>query len=453
MKHLITNYDGGIATYPQQLVFPRSIEEIQAVLRDVSRYPSPVRAMGSFHSLTPCASTDGTIISMSRMDKVIRIDPVGMTLTAQAGVQVIDAAKALRPHNLQLVTNIEIGNMTLGAAACCHSKDGLDGAEFGQASSYVTNIKWVTPKGELSEASESRDPELLRFVRSSYGLCGVIYEVTFRITPLQAVHFSYLPRPVRKLTENEVDRIIDASEGLICWTVGDKAHFQTRRRAERVGPFGPLFAAVRRRLWNHTEARVGRFIDRRVPTEALRHLAHESWFASSRLIFSALHLVGGSSLYNPDKIVDYRSTPASAKYAFTFWTFPRQQWLGTLKEYLEFSERHFRRYDFRCNMPLGSYYIKRDQNSLLSYSHGGDVFSIDPIHAYSDKGAWDRFLEEFNEFASTRGGIPLLNQSPFVNRNHVEAAYGSRWTDFSRRVAELDPDRRMLNPFFADLLS
>ena len=58
--------------------------------------------------------------------------------------------------------NIEIGNLTLGSAACCHTKDGLDGREFGQVSSYVTAIKWVNPAGELEEASEDTNPELLR---------------------------------------------------------------------------------------------------------------------------------------------------------------------------------------------------------------------------------------------------------------------------------------------------
>ena len=51
-------------------------------------------------------------------------------------------------------------------------------------------------------------------MRSSYGLCGVVYEVTFRIKPLEAIEFNYLPRPIKDLTEREVDGIIDALEGL-----------------------------------------------------------------------------------------------------------------------------------------------------------------------------------------------------------------------------------------------
>src|ERR1041385_1833730 len=217
MANKIVNYDGSISTSPQQLVFPETVEDIQAVLRDAARFPSPVRAMGSYHSLTPCASSDGTIINMSHMTRIIEIDKAGMTITAQAGLEYIDAEKALREHGLQFMLNIEIGNATLGSVACCHTKDALDGVEFAQISSYVTRIRWVMPNGELAEASETVNPELLPMVRSSYGLCGVIYEVTLRIKPIEAIHLSYVPRPVDELTQHEVDDFLDKSDGLLCW--------------------------------------------------------------------------------------------------------------------------------------------------------------------------------------------------------------------------------------------
>ena len=62
MPTTIVNYDGSITMTPQQVARPNTVEEIQEVLRDTARFPSPVRAMGSCHSLTPCVATDGTII-------------------------------------------------------------------------------------------------------------------------------------------------------------------------------------------------------------------------------------------------------------------------------------------------------------------------------------------------------------------------------------------------------
>src|SRR3989304_1922531 len=142
MNAKITNYDGGVITFPQKVVRPESVEELQAILEDTERFPSPVRAMGSFHSLTPCASSSGTIVSMSALKKLLNIDAQKMTLTAQAGLQLVEAAEVLRRHNLQFMLNIEIGNITLGSAACCQTKDSLDGVEYGQVNSYVTGIKW-----------------------------------------------------------------------------------------------------------------------------------------------------------------------------------------------------------------------------------------------------------------------------------------------------------------------
>jgi hypothetical protein len=451
MATTLTNYDGSIKTTPQQLVFAETVADIQAVLRDSTRYPSPVRAMGSHHSLTPCATSDGTIVNMSRMTRVLKIDKAHQTMTAEAGLQYIDAAKELRKADLQFPLNIEIGNMTLGSAACCHSKDALDGHEFGQVNSYVTKIKWVNPAGELEEASEDT-PDLLRRVRSSYGLCGIIYEVTLRVKPIEAAQFTYLPRPVDELTEDEVADIIRRSEGLVCWTLGRTAVFQTKKRVSDPVLLGKFQSEGRRLLWNNVAAFWARAIEQYLdgPLEAL---AQDQAVRLTRTIFFALQMSGGLHILGPDKTIDYRHTDAPGRYAFTFWAFRRDHWLSALRSYLEFADNHYRRYGFRCNMPLGSYYIRQDTNSLLSYSADGDTFSLDPIHAPADQVAWDRFLREFNEFAATRNGIPLLNQSPFVTRQQCEQAYGPRWTEFSAWVRSVDPAGRMLNPFFRDLLT
>lgn len=452
MAESLVNYDGSITITPQRIVRPTSVSEIQEVLRDTARYPGPVRAVGSCHSLTPCFATGGTVIDMRGLDRIIEIDTDKQTFTAQAGLQIVTAADALREREHQFFTNIEIGNMTLGAAATNHSKDALDGAEFGQFSSYVTRMKWVTPDGALAEADEG-SPDLLRKMRSSYGLCGVVYETTFRIKPIEVLHFSYLPRRVDELTEAEVDEILDQAEGAVCWTVGRTAIFQRRQRVEDRRIVLSLFGAIRRRLWNHSGAHAAHFIDQLISDERLRAAVREQADEATTLLYSTLRLFGGITLVAPDKTIDYSKTRQSARYAFTFWAFPRGEWLRTLRAYLDFADEHARRTGFRCNLPLGSYYIRKDTGSLLSYTHDREIFSIDPIHAVTDTVAWFEFLKRFNDFAFERQGIPLLNQSPFVERKHVEAAYGSRWNEFSDWVRAEDPQGRLLNPFFAALLS
>src|SRR5262249_52430416 len=271
-------------------------------------------------------------------------------------------------------------------------------------------VKWVNPRGELEEASEKRNPDLLRRVRSSYGLCGVIYEVTLRVKPIEIAQFTYLPRPVAELTEAEVQGIIGRSDGLVCWTLGRTSVFQTKTRVADPGLLAKLQAEGRRLLWNNIAAFWARAIDQYLD-QPFEPLAQDHAVRLTRMVFYPLDMPGAPHIRDPDKTIVYRHTDASARYAFTFWAFPRDEWLAALRAYLDFADDHYKRYGFRCNMPLGSYFVRRDDNSLLSYSSGGDVFSIDPIHAPADQGAWDAFRPEFNDSAARRNAIPRLTTS------------------------------------------
>ncbi len=190
------------------------------------------------------------------------------------------------------------------------------------------------------------------------------------------------------------------------------------------------------------------------PGPTLTNLAEDLGAEVELGFYKLLSASGGFTLYNPDKMIDYSHTSESARYAFTFWAFPRQEWVVNLNAYLDFADRHFKEHGFRCNMPLGSYFIRQDSHSLLSYSSDGDVISIDPIHAPGDRdrAAWAEFLHAFNAWAHQRGGKPLLNQSPFVTKAHVVSAYGERWKTVCDWIRTVDPDGRMLNPFFRELL-
>lgn len=453
MSTSIANYDGSIVSTPQVFVHAESVEHLQAILRDRVTYPGPVRAVGSNHSLTPCAASPGTMVGMKRLNRIIRIDPATRTFTAQAGLEIVDAAKALRQQKLQFLLNIEIGNLTLGAAACNHTKDALDGVEFGQVNSYVTGMKWVSPSGTLEEASEDASPERLALMRGSYGLAGIVYEVTFRIKPLEIIRFNYHQHDVASLTRAQIAEALAANQAMVCWTIGRTVTIQTRNSATELQH--DWLADARRFGWNFLAAFTARAIRQPKPGSSVSTFIEDIGFDLERGLYRLLSKGDGFTLYGPDKTVNYDETPPSARYAFTFWAFPRDQWVQNLKDYVGFAERYHAEHGFRCNMPLGSYFVRRDTHSILSYTWDGDVISLDPIHAPSgpaDQAAWDAFLRAFNAWAHTRGGLPLLNQSPFVTREQVVAAYGARWTTLCTWVRQQDPDGRLLNPFFSELL-
>src|SRR5215203_64512 len=449
----ITNYDGGITTTPQQHTHPKTVQELQEILRDKHKYPSPVRAMGSNHSLTPCAASTGTVVGMDGFTRIVKIDTARKTITAQAGLQLVDAAAAIRKKGLQFMLNIEIGNITLGSAACCQTKDSLDGVELGQVNSYVTSVKWVSPSGALEEASADRNPELLPFIRASYGLAGIVYEVTFKLKPLEIIRFNYDVHDVGDLTQELVEQTLAGNQTMVCWTLKDKIVLQTRNAATELKH--EWLGAARQYGWNFLAAFVGRGIRQHLAGTPLGTLTEDVGSGIELGFYRLLSGGGGFTLHAPDKTINYSKTPMSARYVFTFWAFPRADYARNLRDYVAWADAYYKEHGFRCNMPLGSYFIHKDTSSLLSYSYDGDILSLDPIHSPGEKDRpnWDKFLQAFNEWAHARGGIPLLNQSPLVKREHVLAAYGDRWTTLCNWLRTVDPNRRMVNEFFGGLLA
>ena len=76
----------------------------------------------------------------------------------------------------------------------------------------------MAPNGELREASVDDDPELLYLVRSSYGLCGIVYEVDFRIKPLEMVKFDYAIHDLDELTQDQVSQVIASNQSMVAWS-------------------------------------------------------------------------------------------------------------------------------------------------------------------------------------------------------------------------------------------
>lgn len=79
---------------------------------------------------------NGTVIDMMALNKIFEIGSAAKTITMQAGVLHIDAAKALEAEGLQFYVNVEIGNITVGSGACGGTKDAsffspAEGWEYG----------------------------------------------------------------------------------------------------------------------------------------------------------------------------------------------------------------------------------------------------------------------------------------------------------------------------------
>src|ERR1700722_13269079 len=175
----VTNWFGNIVSHPAVIVDANSVDDIVAVLKDPVKYPAPVRAVGSNHSTAPCGVADGGTLIRMKMNQILNVG--ADTLTVQAGATHLQMAKLLEAQNLKFYVNTETGSLSAASASCAGTEDAAFDGEFVQVGSYVIGVKMVLPSGDLLEVTEADQPDLMQLVRCSYGLFGIVYEVTYKI--------------------------------------------------------------------------------------------------------------------------------------------------------------------------------------------------------------------------------------------------------------------------------
>jgi len=447
----ITNWEGGVTYRPAVVVRPRTIDDIVRVVSDSANYPSPVRAVGKLHSPAPCsADTGGTMVDMTGMTRIVEIGRD--FVTAEAGALYIDVAEELARRGLQFHVNTEIGNVTLGAVACAATKDSslIGTSEWGQVSSFVSGLKIVRPDGTVASYNETEHPEEMRLLRSSYGLLGVLVEVTLRIKPVTAIyarHRCYTFEEFRAV----VPRLVAEGNALMMYfyPFSNRVLLEERREVSGVVPKSSGRWWLRNAFWRKLGPMFTILIARASPSRNVEHRV--------RAIYDAMisrwtcHLVGGKATKPHLQIIRHHDKPGPYKFVFSMWSFDETQFFDTLDAYVRFCHDYYERTGFRCDLPAVGYRMVADKNALLSFTHDAPAMSIDPVSTGGP--GWDEFLKAFNEFASAHDGHPLLNQTKHLTPKQVAKAFGVRWSEFAGARQERDPSDRLLSRYFANLLS
>lgn len=445
----VRNWFGDIVSSPRVVVEVETVDEIVAIVKDRERYPSPVRAVGSNHSTTACGTADGgTLIVMRKMDRILEIRE--NSVTAQAGALYIDVNQRLQKYSLQFHVNTEIGNLTMGAAAVVGTKDSSMPGEFGQVASYVTAIKMVTPTGDLIEVSED-DPELLQATRSSYGLFGIVYEVTFKVRPLAALRLHH-----EKFTLDEFSRQFPAlkarGESMMMYMNPFLDVIMVEFRQYHDIPPGRRLTSwqwkIRDYVWGRMAPFYSYLVTRYVPFAGLRGLLINTYDV---LVFrSTVRLIRGENTLPQGQQIRYPSPSTRSRYNFGFWAFPEATYLDGLRRYFDFSKEYYHRTGYRIDLLSVGYCINADQNSLFSYSFGGNMITFDPVSTGGP--GWEEFMLAYNTLSSDLGGVPLFNQTNRLTPAQVRRAFGDRLEQFERYRKRFDPTNRLLNNYFQELL-
>lgn len=447
-QNTVTNWFGNIVSHPQIVVDANSVDEIVAIMRDASVYPAPVRAVGSNHSTAPCGVAEcGTLVRI-KMNQILGIGPD--TLVVQAGATHLNMAKALQEKGFQFYVNTEIGSLTAGSAAIAGTKDSSFPGEYGQVGSYVIGVKMVLPGGNILDVTEAEQPELMQKIRSSYGLFGIVYEVTYKIrplTPMAVHHTTYILADF--LTALPYLKSQGYSIMYYMFPFADKITVEFRKyNPSATGEPDHCAWAVRNHIWGTSGPKFGHDTEQNIAIPSIRYGIIDAFNASWRLILE--NIVKSDNTLPPDQIIDYPPVSNDSRYTFSLFAFPEDQFPAAITDFYKFCNDYYQQKGYRANLLYVGYFIAQDQKALLSYSYDGNVMTLDPVSTANP--GWSDFLLAYNQFCSDRNGRPLLNQTPNVTAPILRKAFGPRLQVLAETRKQYDPSGRLLNDYFRALL-
>lgn len=437
----------GAATGPAMTIQVATPSEIQQVLMDKKRYPSPVRPVGSGSSMTRCVTANGgTQLDLSTMNRVLKID--GDTVTVQPGIALPDLAEILSEEGLELVGGFDLANRTVGGAVCAAGLEASMAGDVGQFASHAVQLKVLSPNGKKFVVNE-KTKSLLALMRLSYGLLGVVYEVTLRVRPIQGFAVQTAKTTFRDFGRLG-NKLIGASAGVKLYLLPfrDRIYLELRSPAAEADP-GRKFA-WRLKDWAVYSAlpEAARSLGMAVPIRQIRYPLIDSLSAVAQsLMNNALVRSGSNSVEQSGR---FRMLGSKSRFSYTTWAFPAADFPTTALAYKLFCKEYYARTGYRCDMPTVSFRLNRDRSALLSPSFDSAMFTLSALSTQAD--GWDDFVLDFADFAVKNRGTPFFNQTRNAPADLVAQRFGARLPFFDKVRRELDPGDRLVNQFFQSYL-
>jgi glycolate oxidase len=185
------SFDGTFAEHrPELVVVPTTTEGVSAVLEIAQRERIPVVAQGMASGLAAgCVPfSEGIALSLTRMDRILEIDRLNMTATAQAGVITADLQEQAEAVGLFYPPDPgSLKHSSLGGNVACNA-GGPRCLKYGVTGDYVMGLTVVLAGGQILRTGGKAIKNvtgynLKQLFVGSEGTLGVITEVLVRLIP------------------------------------------------------------------------------------------------------------------------------------------------------------------------------------------------------------------------------------------------------------------------------
>ncbi|MBP5942116.1 D-arabinono-1,4-lactone oxidase [Streptomyces acidiscabies] len=424
------NWAGNVTARPTRDIAPASVEELRAAVRQAAEDGLAVKAVGSGHSFTAAAATEGVLIRPDRLTGIRAIDREAGLVTVEAGTRLKALNIALAQEGLSLANMGDIMEQTVAGATSTGTHG--TGRDSGSIAAQIRDLELVTADGSLLRCSGTENPEVFAAARVGLGALGVVTALTFAVEPLFLLAAREEPMTFDRVTATFDELHADNDHFEFYW-FPHTDNCNTLRNNRTVGPHAPL---GRLKGWFEDE-----FLSNGV-FQALNSVGRA--VPAAVPVIAQLASRGLSARTYTDIPYKVFTSPRRVRMIEMEYAVPREAVLDALSELKAMVDRS----GLRISFPVEVRTAPAD-DIALSTASGRDSAYI-AVHVYRGTPYREYFAKAEHIFIA-HDGRPHWGKLHTRDANYFAEVY-PRFAEFTALRDRLDPDRRFTNAYVRRIL-
>ncbi|MFG2432473.1 D-arabinono-1,4-lactone oxidase [Streptomyces sp. NPDC048590] len=424
------NWAGNVTARPARVASPASVDELADVVRRAAAEGLTVKPVGTGHSFTTTAATDGVLIRPDLLTGIRDIDRTAMTVTVEAGTPLKRLNAALAREGLSLTNMGDIMEQTVaGAISTGTHGTGRDSASI---SAQIRALELVTADGSVLRCSAEENPDVFAVARVGLGALGVVTSVTFAVEPVFLLTAREEPMPFDRVTA-DFDQLVAENEHFEFYWFPHTGNCNTKRNNRSSGPVAP-------------PGRISGWIEDELLSNGIFQLACSVGRAAPGTIPAIARISSRALSARTYTDIPYKvfTSPRRVRFVEMEYALPREAAVGALRELKAMVERS----PLRISFPVEVRTAPADDIALSTAS--GRESAYIAVHLYRGT-PHHAYFTAVERIMTAHEGRPHWGKLHTRDADYLSRAY-PRFGEFTAVRDRLDPDRLFANDYLRRVL-
>ncbi|WP_406281277.1 FAD-binding protein [Nocardia sp. NBC_00881] len=428
MTNLWVNWAGDQQCAPATFATPRSPDEVADLLGNAEANGQTVRVAGAGHSFTDTVLTDGILLNLANLNRVLDVDRATGLVRLEAGITLNAASNALHEHGLAFPNLGDVDVQTVAGATATGTHG--TGATLQNLSAALDSIELMLADGSRVELNARTDPDGWRAARVSVGALGVVTAVTVRMVPSFVLEGIERPVPVDDVLA-DLDSFVDGNDHFEFYMFAHSPLAMTKRNNRVALPEQPRGKAVD---WL-TDILMSNYL-----FDGVCKLSR--WQPRLVPLIQRSAAYAGSYRRQVDRSYRVFASPRLVRFIEMEYAVPRAHSIEAIREIKEVTAK------FGTPMPVEVRWVAPD-DAFLSPAGGRETCYI-AVHQYRGM-AYEPYFRACEAVFDRYDGRPHWGKRHFQTAETLRDRYPD-WDRFAEVRRRLDPKGRFTNAYLDRVL-